>query len=236
MEPTSASRILDYYGESVFKMVRLSADAKKAMDEGWQLNDVPLEDLKRHLKQGGNIGLQTGEVSDWLAFVDCDSPEAVALATKLLPETLTADRNGQVRHYCYRSPGLGYQTFRGDASEELLAIKASANGAGHYLVVEPSNHPEKGQYRWRGGFNPAAIAGVPAPELKKRAELLAVSALIARHLPPGGRHHLAMALTGYMLRNGEAEEDALRVFEAAWGYHNAPREALRDLRGIVDDT
>src|SRR5215203_502126 len=181
MQTGENTRIIDHYHEAGFKAVRLSADAKKAMDEGWQLNDVPLEDLKRHLKQGGNIGLQTGEVSDWLAFVDCDSPEAVALAPKFLPETLTADRNGQVRHYCYRSPGLGYQTFRGDASEELLAIKASANGAGHYLVVEPSNQPEEGQDRLARGFNPAGNRGVPAPELKKRAELLAVSALIARH-------------------------------------------------------
>jgi len=45
-----------------------------------------------------------------------------------------------------------------------------------------------------------------------------------------------MCLAGYMLRNGETEEDVLKVLEAAWSYHNAPRKAFQDLRGVVPDT
>src|SRR5215211_561494 len=184
--------ILDYYQESGFKMVRLSADAKKAIDGEWQKKDVELEKLKQHVERGGNVGLQMGEVSDWRGCVEVDCPEAVALAPKFLPETLTAGRNAEPRHYLYRSPGLGYKTFQVEASKELMAIKASDNGKGHYVVVAPSRHPDKGQYLWRlNGFNPAAITEVSAPELKKRAELLAVAVLIARHLPPKGRHHLS---------------------------------------------
>jgi len=229
--------ILDYYQESGFKMVRLSADAKKAIDGEWQKKDVELEKLKQHVERGGNVGLQMGEVSDWRGCVEVDCPEAVALAPKFLPETLTAGRNAEPRHYLYRSPGLGYKTFQVEASKELMAIKASDNGKGHYVVVAPSRHPDKGQYLWRlNGFNPAAITEVSAPELKKRAELLAVAVLIARHLPPKGRHHLSLCLAGYMLRNGESQEDVLRVLEAAWSYHNAPREAFQSLQRNVRDT
>src|SRR5215216_4827421 len=81
--------ILDYYRESGFKMVRLSADAKRAVDNGWQLNNVSTSELKHHVERGGNIALQMGEVSDWLSCVDADCTEAVALAPKFLPETLT---------------------------------------------------------------------------------------------------------------------------------------------------
>src|SRR5215218_1760706 len=144
MQTGENTTIIDHYHEAGFKPVRLSADAKRAVDEEWQRKDVPLDALKRHVEQGGNIALQMGDVSDGLSCVDADCPEAVALAPKFLPQTLTAGRNGEVRHYFYRSPGLGYKTFPGDSKDkELLAVKASNNGAGHYVVVEPSKHPKK---------------------------------------------------------------------------------------------
>ncbi len=235
MEAKKNTTILDHYWASGFKPVRLSADAKRAIDTEWQKRDVGLEAIKEHVESGGNVGLQLGEVSDWHSCIDADCAEAVALAARFLPQTLTAGRGGQARHYFYRSPGLGYKTFH-DGRDELLAIKASDNGRGHLVVVEPSKHPKKGRYRWHGGFNPAAIAEVPAQELKKRAELLAVAALIAHYLPPNGRHELALCLSGYLLRNGEKQPHVLAVLEAAWRYHNAPREALRDLEAIVRDT
>src|SRR5215217_6212553 len=141
--PAENNTILDHYRESGFKAVRLSADAKRAIDPEWQKRDLGLEAIKGHVESGGNVGLQMGEASDWRSCVDADCPEAVALAPRFLPKTLTAGRDGERRHYFYRSTGLGYKTFRDDL-DELLAIKASDNGAGHYVVVEPSNHPDKG--------------------------------------------------------------------------------------------
>jgi putative DNA primase/helicase len=244
MSDDTDTALLHYYEECGFKVVRLDAAAKRAIDHQWQLRTIPLEDVKRHVECGGNVAVQLGEVSGGLCCIDCDSPEAVALAAQLvaetspwMPETLTAGRDGETRHYFYRSPKLGYKTFRDVNGEEILSIKASNNAAGHYVVVAPSRHPEKGRYEWHGtGFNPAAIQHVPTRELQKRAELLAVSALIARHLPAEGRHEVALCLAGYMLRNGEAEKAILRMLAAAWSYHDAPREAFADLRGIVRDT
>ena len=83
------------------------------------------------------------------------------------------------------------------------------------------------------------MAEVPAAELKERCRELATAALIARHVPPeGSRHDYAMALAGFVLRDGRMEADlALKVLKAAWHAAGADsREALRDLEGIVSDT
>jgi len=72
--------------------------------------------------------------------------------------------------------------------------------------------------------------------------MLATAALIAREMPPtkeeggGGRHNLALALAGYMLRNGEAAEDVEKMLVGAWWVRKAPREALEDVRRGVRDT
>ena len=83
------------------------------------------------------------------------------------------------------------------------------------------------------------MAEVSAGELRERCRELATAALMARHVPPeGSRHDYAMALAGFVLRDGRMEADlALKILKAAWHAAGADsREALRDLEGIVSDT
>jgi len=165
------------------------------------------------------------------------------LAPRFLPDTLLSAKGREdPSHYIYRSPGLGFHTFRGLDGSEIISLKASNNGRGHQLVVAPTIHPEKGPYHFVGGYNPAAIAEVGKEELRKRVGMLAVAALLARLLPRGreegggGRHELVLALAGYMLRNGEAAEDVEKMLTAAWEYRKAPREGVEDVRQAVRDT
>ncbi len=228
--------LLGYYDAEDIKMVRLD-DAKKCVDLEWQLKRLPLEQHEEWVRQGGNIGWQVGEVSGWIAGVDKDWPEARALSPKFLPETLLGAKGQEAPSQAfYRSEGLGYDKFTGLDNSEIISIKASNNGKGHQIVVAPSVHQVKGPYRFVGGYNPAAIASVDKDELRHRVGMLAVASLIARHLPDLGRHNLAMALAGYMLRNGEAEEAILLMLVAAWGHRGAPREHVRDVENIVRDT
>lgn len=193
--------------------------------------------MRAWVKRGGNVGMQMGEVSDWRGAVDNDCPETVALAPRFLPATLRIGKgNGTPDVYLYRSVGLGFEKFKDLDSETIIDLKASADGKGHQITVPPSVHPDKGPYRWEGGYNPAAIADIGAEELRGIVGRLAVAALIARHLPNTGRHDLAMALAGYMLRNGVTAEDVLKILTAAWEYRRASQEGLRDLEGIVRDT
>ncbi len=229
--------ILEFYGNDGCKLVRLSRATKKCVDAEWQINHVSLSDLEAWVTSGGNVGMQLGEVSDWRGAVDTDCPESVALASKFLPETLRiAKGSGTPDVYLYRSVGLGFEKFKDLDGETLIDLKASANGKGHQIAVPPSVHPDKGPYRWEGGYNPAAVADVEAEELRGIVGRLAVAALIARNLPDTGRHDLALALAGYMLRNGVTTEDAHKILTAAWEYHRAPQDGLRDLEGIVRAT
>jgi len=79
-------------------------------------------------------------------------------------------------------------------------------------------------------------------ELRHRVGMLATAVLIARVLPPskeeggGGRHDIALALSGYMLRNGETTEDVEKMLTAAWVIRDASHQAVEDVRRSVRDT
>ena len=237
------SSLLGYYAHEGIKIVRLNGRNRKPVDNEWQSRTVPLEELEDHVRRGGGVGWQCGEVSGWIGAADCDWPETRQLAPKFFPETLrSAKGQEEPSHYIYRSVGLGFETFRGLDGSEILSLKASNNGRGHQIVVAPTMHPEKGPYHFVGGYNPAAVAVLDKDDLRQRAGMLAAASLVARHLPStrgeggGGRHDLALALAGYMLRNGEAVEDAEKILVAAWEVRKAPRQGVEDVRRSVRDT
>jgi putative DNA primase/helicase len=235
--------LLGYYANEGIKLVRLNGRNRRPIDEEWQSRTFPLEVVVEHVRRGGGVGWQCGEASGWISVADTDWREARRLAPKFFPDTLrSAKGSEEPSHYIYRSVGLGYKTFKGIDGTEILALKASNNGRGHQVVVAPTIHPEKGPYHFVGGYNPAAVAELGKDELRRQAGMLAVAALVGRHLPPsrdeggGGRHDLALALAGYMLRNGEAVEDVEKLLTAAWEICNAPRQAVEDVRRSVRDT
>jgi putative DNA primase/helicase len=236
--------LLRFYDNEGIKLVRLSHRTKKPVDNEWQLRTLALEDAQEWVRSGGDVGWQCGEASGWMSAVDLDCGEARRLAPRFLPETLQGAKGNEASsQYFYRSAKLGYKKFSElGGSGELIALKASNNGRGHQVAVAPSVHREKGPYHFVGGYNPAAIAVVRKDELRHRVGMLATAVLIARVLPPskeeggGGRHDIALALAGYMLRNGEATEDVEKMLTAAWGVRDASHQAVEDVRRSVRDT
>jgi putative DNA primase/helicase len=237
-ENTQDVSILRHYHNAGLKLVCLEANTKKAVKPKWQEHETPLEEVEEWVAGGGAVGWQMGEVSGWISGIDCDWEETRRMAPRFLPETLQGAKGQEnASQYIYRSPGLGFQTFKGLDDSEILSVKASSNGRGHQMVVPPSTHAKKGPYHFNGrGFNPAAIAEVEADVLETRVGMLATAALISRVLPERGRHDFAMALSGYLLRNGEAAEDVTKMLVAAWEDQSAPREGIRDVENIVRDT
>jgi putative DNA primase/helicase len=237
MESTSttdrAEQLLNAYGEFGWKTVKVNRELKKPVYDGWQLKTIPYEEMREHVINGGNVGIQAGEVSDWICAGDLDSEEAVRLAPKFLPETLKSGKQGIPTHWIYRSPGAGYRQFRDVNREMLIELKASENGAGHQFVVEPSIHPEKGPYQWIPAFNPALIAELPKEELEKRLRHLAVAVLIVRNFPPDGGHDYANSLCGFLLRNGMTYEDLKHILEACWPADKIQRH---NVAGAIDGT
>jgi hypothetical protein len=185
-----------------------------------------------------NVGLVLGEASGDLVDVDLDVPEAAAIAGHFLPPTLVSGRPGNPRsHYWFVSPGAGSVAYKDTDGRVLVEIRAN----GRQTVVPPSVHPRGERIVWYddAGKEPAPAE---AEDLERRCRLLTTAALVARHLPDGGRHDFAMALAGFLLRPGRlVKEQALGIMVAAWdaaGYPNGKSraEAMRDLEGILGDT
>jgi putative DNA primase/helicase len=234
---TEAEDLLSQYADEGIKLLRLHPETKRPVGERWQEKVTPLEEVAAWVQKGNPVGWQVGEVSRWISVVDCDWPEAVRLAPRFLPATLTIHKgNEKPSLWVYRSPGAGFARFTALDTSEVLCLKASNTGAGHQVVAPPSVHVEKGAYEFTGGWNPAAIAEIQPDDLRRSCRKLATAALISRHLPENGRHHLSLAYAGFMLRNGESVEDVTEILVAAWEDRDAPREGVNSLRRNVADT
>ena len=186
-----------------------------------------------------NVGIKLGEPSGWLVDVDLDSPEAVAAADGLLPQTgMVSGRPGSPRsHRWYVASGAKTGKWRvpkdWDQGGKMI-IELRSND--QQTIVPPSVHPLGECYEWHGGLEPAEV---DAEDLRNACQAVATAALIARCLPGDGRHDFALALAGFLLRPGRLDEEmVLAIMKAAWdaaGYPpgNDRAEAHRDLDNIV---
>lgn len=229
--------LVDKYAGLGWKLLRLHRQTKRPVGNEWQLKPgLSRDGAMAAIRRDQPIGLQVGEVSGWIAVVDCDTPEAMRLAAHFLPATLAAGKGGARSHYFYRASGLGYAPFDDLDQTRIIDLKASSNGRGHHVVVAPSRHPVKGPYEWLPAFDPGAIADVEARQLRRAVGHLAAAALIARHLPERGRHRYSLALAGYLLRNGLTEQQTTKILQAAWTCRGAPLEGVEAVARNVADT
>jgi hypothetical protein len=202
---------------------------------GWEALRITEEEIPDYWTNGQNVGLLCGEPSGWRVDVDLDADEAVKIAGRFLPPTLTSGRESRPHsHWWYVAPGVESSDWKDVDGKKLVELRST----GRQTLVAPSTHPDGDEYVWHSEAG-LKMAEVSAAELREQCRQLATAALIARHVPPeGSRHDYAMALAGFVLRGGRMEADlALKVCNAAW--HAAgvdSREALRDLEGIVSDT
>lgn len=236
MRLASEEQIRSYFAFA-WKPVRLERESKKPVDAEWQKNWISEEEAIAWFGSGQNIGIQVGEVSNWICCVDLDSREAVQLAPRFLPDTLKAGKedDGVATHYIYRSEGADYLKIASGA-EEVLALKASATGAGHQFVVEPSLHPTKGRYIWMPSFNPASIADVGTGRLEEAVRQLGVAALLLQHLPEKGRHEYSLSVAGVLLRRGYDAATLERIFDVVWTAARSPRDGVKHALQNVRDT
>jgi hypothetical protein len=239
--------VLDYMRRGA-AVIPIPAGSKKPKLDGWESLRITAEDIPNYWTNGQGIGLLTGEPSGWLVDVDLDVEEAVKIAGRFLPQTLTSGRESRPHsHWWFRSPGTTNHDFRDtDGKKRHVELRAT----GRQTLVAPSKHPTGEEYFWHreSGLD---VAEIPAGDLASRVRELATATLIARHLPPirdersgegGGRHDYAMVLSGFLLRPGRLEEALVeKILKAAWDAKGWPgerekREAHSDLEGIVRDT
>jgi hypothetical protein len=236
------------YLRSGVAVIPIPAGSKSPGHDDWQSLRVSAEDILNYWTNSQGIGLLTGEPSRWLVDVDLDVAEAVKIAGRFLPQTLTSGRESRPHsHWWFRAPGTtNYDWKDTDGKKRLVELRST----GRQTLVAPSTHPSGEHYRWHreSGLD---VVEISASKLAARVRELATATLIARHLPPireersgegGGRHDYAMALAGFLLRPGRLDEALVeKILKAAWDAKGWPgerekREAHSDLEGIVRDT
>jgi hypothetical protein len=202
---------------------------------GWEALRITEEEIPNYWTNGQNIGVLVGEPSRWRVDVDLDADEAVKIAFRFLPATLTSGRESRPHSHCwYVAPGAESTDWKDSDGKKLVELRST----GRQTLVAPSTHPDGDEYLWHSEAG-LRMAEVSAAELGERCRELATAALIARHVPrEGSRHDYAMALAGFVLRDSRMGMDlALKILKASWHAANADsREALRDLEGIISDT
>src|SRR5215216_4292931 len=127
-ETQQNSQLLSAYDAAGLKMVPLRPDTKRPYELEWQHKPYALEDIEQRAANGDSVGLQAGEVSGWLSFVDNDCDEARALASHFLPETLASGKELEAvpSHYAYIAEGSGFMRVSDLKNKPLVEIKASA--------------------------------------------------------------------------------------------------------------
>jgi P4 family phage/plasmid primase-like protien len=235
--PEATSKAAARYIEAGWAPIPVPAGEKNPKRRGWQNERVGLEDVPKHWTNGQNIGVLLGPPSGGLLDVDLDVRELLRIADRFLPPTLTSGRPGAERsHRWYQTAGsIRRESFRDIGGELVLEIR----GDGHQTIVPPSVHPSGERCAWSDA-PPTEPVEVDVGELLRVCRELATAGIIARHLPGKGRHDLALALAGFLLRRGLDIDATARVMHAGWAAAGSDeqrhREAHRDIDGIVRDT
>jgi len=226
-------------------VIPVPAGEKNPGRPGWEALRITEEQIPDYWTNGRNVGLLCGEPSGGRVDVDLDAGEAVQIAGRFLPPTLTSGRKSRPHsHWWYASPAAESCDWKDTDGSKLVELRST----GRQTLVAPSLHPDGDEYIWHSEAG-LRMAEIRAAELTRRLKELATATLIARHLPPiragaegGGRHDYALALSGFLLRPGRLGEDlTLKMLKAAWDAKGWPgekekREAYRDIEGIVRDT
>lgn len=209
------------YLERGIAVIPVPAGEKSPNRPGWQDERLTPGDVPRCWTNGQNVGLLTGEPSAGRVDADLDADEAVAMAGRFLPPTLTSGRESRPHsHWWYLCPDAESKDWKDTDGSKLVELRAT----GRQTLVWPSTHPSGDGYLWHaeGMRQPSEIGAL---ELESRLRELATAALLARHLPPlrdsktnggGGRHDYALALAGFLLRSGRLDEGlVLKILKVA---------------------
>ena len=172
-----------------------------------------------------------GEPSGGRVDLECDCPEAAAVAPYIIPASRTFGRaSAPGYHHVLHATGTIPKTKRYKSADGGSVVELLSTGA--QSLVPPSPHGESGERReWHHERQAAELDGAECSSL---ADDVAAAALLVRNWPAkGARHEFALAATGYLARRLEAGrvEQIMRAAILASG-DEEHRARLRD----VDDT
>jgi len=236
-EPNAVLNAAVFFAEKHWWPVPIPARSKAPVIKRWQDLRLTGDDLPRHFRDGGNIGLLLGEASGGLTDVDLDCAEARRVAARFLPATgMKHGRTGApLSHWWYVCRGAAPQKFKDpetadDAQATLVELRTSSPTGTLQTLVPPSIHPSGERLTWIGELEPAPVS---ASDLQEAVRKTAAVTLVARRWGRKGRHDLALPLAGFLVNHrlpqSDAEAFVAAVCEAALDEEHEDRlRAVRD--------
>jgi len=207
---TVAQAAADYIARG-FVPVPIHAGEKRPIGEAWEAQHITRDEVGAKFAIGSNIGLRLGKPGNGLVDADLDCPQAIALASAFLPSTgcISGHSPSAPRsHYWYHiEPAPSHEEFRDVSGKKLVELRSADADQGKQTLVPPSIHPDTGEaYIWHELGDPTPT---DAPALQRAIRRLAAATLMVRHYPvTGSRHDFALALGGFLLRNGFDKDTA----------------------------
>jgi predicted P-loop ATPase len=161
--------------------------------------------------------------------------EVVALAPGFLPQTgcVYGRESKPQSHWLYKSKfekSIVFMDFSVQEKKKATLVEIRTN---HQSMAPPSIHPCGEVLTWEG-----ELGDLSEPEptvLLRQVQLLATTALVARHYnPPGNRHDWGLCLAGVLYQLGLEKEETTQIFRAAGDYvHDSEFE---DRVGTINST
>lgn len=206
------------YIEEGWAVVPIAPGEKGARDGGWLQKARNKEYTIEHFEADANVGVVPGAPSGDRVDVDLDTPEAVAAAHVLLPQTqlIHGRPSRPSTHWWFHVPGAVARSYKDpvmpelkrqkiapeDAKDGLLEIRAG-NGQ---TVMPPSTHSGE-VLAWEMDRAPMTLS---VDALEKAVATVAIAALLARYWPrgKGSRHGITLATAGFL---GRYIDDAMTV-------------------------
>lgn len=192
-----------------FSPVRVEPRGKKPMEPAWQTIVYSETDLPRAFAGNENVGILLGVHSDGTVDLDVDHGRGGALLDAIgCPKTL-AYHHARRPHLLFRcEPPPKTTKFEGSRNGKKLTF-IEVRSTGTQSVAPGSIHPDDGKpYEW---LNQEERANWHGDEVIDFARELATACLLSDHWhapgpgESGARHHLALAVAGFLGRRTDAE-------------------------------
>lgn len=176
--------------------------------------DEHLRDAAAHVGRGGNLGLV---VPRGVLVLDADTPDAVAMLDRAIPDAPMQESRSGRAHFVVRVPldAAIPSTVRQEIASGVFADLRSAGRA--QIVVEPSRHVSGSAYTWKRALpeNPMDLPEIPAfiaEKIMQREQ--AEGAASAGSIKPGERNaylfRVGSGMRGRGLSEPEVREELLR--------------------------
>lgn len=195
--------MLDYatqYHERGFIPVPVEFGGKRPLSKDWQRTTLSDVDLRLYENDAANVGILLGDASGGLVDIDIDSPLALAIADRYLPDTgMVFGRDSKPNsHWVYTVKEAGAtMRLQSRALNGETLIEYRANGC--QTVFPPSVHPSGEVLQFTSG-ELGKPAFVTSDELKCAAKAIAAVCVLAEQWTEGSRQDKTMALAGWLLK------------------------------------